>query len=206
MKVTDKMWSRLPSEIQELVRETDVPVKVTHVEEIEEDVFPSESVIVTGVAERDGDALFVKSSKEGRGWEFPGGRSEPGESLRESVDREVTEETGYAVEGSLPKLVLMWVLPDRTVTQVVFKVEVAEKQQESDGEVEEVAWKASVPDDMTFSDGGSQTHEVILEEIQSGRERSWREYVPEGGDSQRLAAAGVVAAGVIAGAVKKARD
>jgi len=100
----------------------------------------------------------------------------------------------------------MWVLPDRTVTQVVFKVEVAEKQQESDGEVEEVAWKASVPDDMTFSDGGSQTHEVILEEIQSGRERSWREYVPEGGDSQRLAAAGVVAAGVIAGAVKKARD
>jgi|AntDeeMinimDraft_5_1070356.scaffolds.fasta_scaffold00732_9 8-oxo-dGTP diphosphatase len=206
MKVTDKMWSRLPSEIQELVRETDVPVKVTHVEEVEEDVFPSESVIVTGVAERDGDALFVKSSKEGRGWEFPGGRSEPGESLRESVDREVTEETGYAVEGSLPKLVLMWVLPDRTVTQVVFKVEVAEKQQESDGEVEEVAWKASVPDDMTFSDGGSQTHEVILEEIQSGRERSWREYVPEGGDSQRLAAAGVVAAGVIAGAVKKARD
>jgi 8-oxo-dGTP diphosphatase len=206
MKVTDKMWSRLPSEIQELVRETDVPVKVTHVEEVEEDVFPSESVIVTGVAERDGDALFVKSSKEGRGWEFPGGRSEPGESLRESVDREVTEETGYAVEGSLPKLVLMWVLPDRTVTQVVFKVEVAEKQQESDGEVEEVAWKASVPDDMTFSDGGSQTHEVILEEIQSGRERSWREYVPEGGDSQRLAASGVVAAGVIAGAVKKARD
>lgn len=57
---------------------------------------------VRGIARRDGKILLV-TGKFGD-YKFPGGGVEPGETLEETLKREVREETGYTVkEGSLQK-------------------------------------------------------------------------------------------------------
>ena len=44
----------------------------------------------------EGDVLLIKSLL--RGWEYPGGMVEPGETFQEALLREVKEETGVTVE------------------------------------------------------------------------------------------------------------
>jgi 8-oxo-dGTP diphosphatase len=48
---------------------------------------------------RGDEVLLVKRGKQPRGgqWSLPGGRQQPGETVREAAIREVTEETGLAV-------------------------------------------------------------------------------------------------------------
>lgn len=48
------------------------------------------------VSNEEGDILLIKSPL--RGWEYPGGMVEPGETFQEALLREVKEETGVAVE------------------------------------------------------------------------------------------------------------
>ena len=60
---------------------------------------PRPEVAVGAVAVRDGHLLMIRRGREpGAGlWSVPGGRVEPGETLREAVAREVAEETGLRV-------------------------------------------------------------------------------------------------------------
>jgi 8-oxo-dGTP diphosphatase len=60
---------------------------------------PRPEVAVGAVAVVDGMLLLVRRGHEpGMGrWSLPGGRLEPGESVRSAVEREVLEETGLAV-------------------------------------------------------------------------------------------------------------
>ncbi len=48
------------------------------------------------VSNDEGDVLLIKSPL--RGWEYPGGMVEPGETFQEALLREVKEETGVTVE------------------------------------------------------------------------------------------------------------
>ena len=48
------------------------------------------------VSNEEGDILLIKSPL--RGWEYPGGMVEPGETFQEALIREVREETGVEVE------------------------------------------------------------------------------------------------------------
>ena len=48
------------------------------------------------VTNNNGDILLIKSPK--RGWEYPGGMVEPGETFQEALLREVKEESGIDVE------------------------------------------------------------------------------------------------------------
>lgn len=48
------------------------------------------------VFNEEGDILMLKSPK--RGWEFPGGVVEDGETIEEALKREIKEETGVEVE------------------------------------------------------------------------------------------------------------
>jgi 8-oxo-dGTP diphosphatase len=65
---------------------------------------PPPVVAVGGIAVVDGALLMVqRATPPGVGcWTIPGGRVEPGESVRTAVERELLEETALAVEcGSL---------------------------------------------------------------------------------------------------------
>ena len=58
-----------------------------------------ERQVVIGVAViRDGNVLAALRSGPGGGWEFPGGKVEPGESDRAAGARELAEELGVRVE------------------------------------------------------------------------------------------------------------
>ncbi len=50
----------------------------------------------------------------GDAWNLPGGRREPGETLAETLAREVLEETGLRVTGFVPAYVLDVHVPDRS--------------------------------------------------------------------------------------------
>lgn len=55
--------------------------------------FPTHIVAVGGLVRRaDGKVLLVKNPR--RGWEFPGGQVETGETLPEALAREIKEESG----------------------------------------------------------------------------------------------------------------
>lgn len=58
---------------------------------------PTHTVAAAGVIENDrGEVLLIRNNR--RGWEFPGGMVEPGETLPEGLKREVFEETGVEIE------------------------------------------------------------------------------------------------------------
>ncbi len=57
--------------------------------------------VVAGVLVRDGKALVCKRSParpHAGKWEFPGGKAEPGETLAETLRRELREELGIVAE------------------------------------------------------------------------------------------------------------
>ena len=53
---------------------------------------PAHIVSAAGLARRGSEVLLVRSPR--RGWEFPGGEAEPGESVMDALAREIREETG----------------------------------------------------------------------------------------------------------------
>lgn len=53
---------------------------------------PTHIVSAAGLVRRGSEVLLVRSPR--RGWEFPGGEVEPGESVMDALAREIREETG----------------------------------------------------------------------------------------------------------------
>lgn len=59
-------------------------------------MFPRHIVAVAGlISNPEGDILLVHSPR--RGWEFPGGQVEEGETLMQALEREVREEAGINI-------------------------------------------------------------------------------------------------------------
>lgn len=58
--------------------------------------FPLSFIAAGGLVEKDGRVLLIKSER--RGWEFPGGVVEKGESVLQGLKREIREESGVISE------------------------------------------------------------------------------------------------------------
>ncbi|MFU8832978.1 MAG: Nudix family hydrolase [Wenzhouxiangella sp.] len=56
-------------------------------------------------------------------WEFPGGKCEPGESVHESLARELNEELGIEISASSPLLTLTHVYPEKTIRLLIRAVD-----------------------------------------------------------------------------------
>lgn len=62
--------------------------------------------IALGIVRRNDEVLLIERRRKEQGlndeslnWVFPGGNIEPGETINSAAEREVYEETGYAVEA-----------------------------------------------------------------------------------------------------------
>jgi ADP-ribose pyrophosphatase YjhB (NUDIX family) len=105
------------------------------------------SATKTIIENQDGEILIVKEAKDHihNSWDFPGGGLEEGEKITESAEREVLEETGYAVE--LKGLIGMYKgasnLSDTETIVFVLKDELGEKKT---GELEDDIIEAEFKD------------------------------------------------------------
>lgn len=155
------MWSALQPDVQEYIYDNDLPLHVAHIDAAKYDL-PDREVRVAGLARNADQTLFVNSTKPGRDWELPGGRIDPDESPETAIRREFTEETGYEVEDVEPALVMLWVFPDSTITQLVFNVEHGEKTSTPVDEVSDVDWFTELPSTISFGEDGHATYEFIV--------------------------------------------
>lgn len=111
--------------------------------------FPRPRLAASAIVERDGELLLVKRRNPPAAdlYAFPGGRSEPGETLEETALRELFEETG--LRGRHPKLFAFYDLKGEGDAAgmsthfhlSVFRVEIAEIGEISAGDdAAEAAW------------------------------------------------------------------
>lgn len=65
------------------------------------DVLPSPEKITAAVCIPTNGHQFLIVKHKLRGWEFPGGHTEPGEPLIQTVSREVEEESGFSIQDPI---------------------------------------------------------------------------------------------------------
>jgi len=72
-------------------------------------------------------------------WEFPGGKQESGESLEQCLARELREELGIEIREPVPRRVIHYAYPDKTVELHFFQCRIAEGEPLPLG-CEEIRW------------------------------------------------------------------
>lgn len=144
-EVVEKAWTHPPAEYRSLV------------ERFEESAVGGAGVWVRN---DDGDLLLVRNEGDD-GWGDPGGKREAGESFETAAKREVREEAG--VECRLTGLHEVHVVENRNDDApaapvvydaiVVFRGEhVDGEPRPRDGEIAEVSWFASPPDEVLYEE------------------------------------------------------
>jgi len=88
-----------------------------------------------------------QNAHQGGLWEFPGGKVEVGESVREALTRELHEELGIFVTSASPLIKIRYSYPDVTVLLDVWRVD-GFKGQARGSEGQTIAW---VPEDQLTS-------------------------------------------------------
>ncbi|PSQ18535.1 hypothetical protein BRD00_04380 [Halobacteriales archaeon QS_8_69_26] len=155
-------WGQVPD------RERTVDVSGYAFPETPDDLFPWAAVALATDSDRE-RVLLVRHESHDYGWEPPGGKGEPDESVSETARREVREETGLMAR--IEELVLVerlqfdYGLPvNAPVVQAVFSARADGEPHAPPGEdaIPEVRWfhREDVPEDAQF-------RELILEELLS---------------------------------------
>lgn len=188
----------LPPDAQELISDRDVPLEILTLSKPHD--VPKAELIVTAIAQRDEETLFVKNNKPNRSWEFPSGHVESEEHPDAAVLREFTEETGYKARSAEPMLVLVWAFPDSIITQVIYTVECGERTQTPVDEIEEVAWRTELPDMVSLGNIGRDTFKELLEDASVESDSQFDEITDRMLDtmsSKKSIAAGAVTGGAL---------
>jgi mutator protein MutT len=80
--------------------------------------------VAAGLIRRGGRYLIARRKADahlGGCWEFPGGKCEPGESLRDCLRRELREELGIVITNPVPFCVIRHAYPGKIVELHVFR-------------------------------------------------------------------------------------
>jgi 8-oxo-dGTP diphosphatase len=100
--------------------------------------------VVAAVIERPDGSFLLAQRPEGKVyagyWEFPGGKVEPGEPLKEALARELHEELGIDVDSAYPWIVRTYAYPHATVRLNFFRVR-AWRGEVHGKETQQLAWQ-----------------------------------------------------------------
>ena len=85
--------------------------------------------VVAAVIEKDGKVLFCKRGAGGNCpflWEFPGGKTEPGETDAEALIRECSEELGVTLDVMEKTAQVCYVYPDISINLSLYRCTLVE--------------------------------------------------------------------------------
>lgn len=129
---------------------------------------PTHDAFALAVAFDDERFVMIRSAKEGRAWELPGGKVEEGETFGEAGCREFREETGRKLTNPEACAVVVETYESedekRLVGGVVFAGEAGERIGEPEDATEEVRAFGALPDELTRITFERETFEALVRE------------------------------------------
>lgn len=152
----------------------DVDIRTVDAETFEDAVAYNTNVpgMVGTVVRNDPGELLVLDHRDYGGWVMPGGRIDPGESLRAAARRETREESGVEVEIVRPLLVLHFVprhdgrSTDNFLTYFECRAvdpEPATDLGEADEDIREARWTDTVPSPRPADPTWDRTYGLVTE-------------------------------------------
>lgn len=137
-------------------------------------------VVAALLTRPDGRVLLTQRPADkahGLGWEFPGGKLEPGEAPAEALERELREEIDVAVEVGAVWHVLHHPYPDFDLLMLVYHCRLRGGEEPRCREVADLAWVR--PEELS-SYAILPADEPLVARLEGGGVPGWHDHGPDG--------------------------